>query len=121
MGTEWTELTEAQKDTYKGKERTDRARYEKENAKYLAENPKQVSARSKKSSKSKGKAKDEGGPKKCTSAFFFYQADRREKLKGEKPELNHKQIVAVRFIPDHFVGAWKRVARPHRRSEAGIY
>ena len=95
MGKEWKALPEATKDSYKAKERKDRARYTKEQAAYLEKNPEMANNSSKKGSRSKNKNRIEGGPKRSTSAFFFFQADRRENLKKEKQALNHKQIVAV--------------------------
>ena len=41
---------------------------------------------------SKAKSKKDG-PKRVTSAFFFFQAERRPKLKEEKPSLPVKEIV----------------------------
>ena len=43
---------------------------------------------------SKAKSKKDG-PKRVTSAFFFFQAERRPTLKVERPELPVKEIVRV--------------------------
>lgn len=45
-----------------------------------------------KGSKAKGKKE---GVKRVTSAFFFFQAERRPELKKEKPDLPVKEIVRV--------------------------
>jgi hypothetical protein len=39
--------------------------------------------------------KDKDAPKKPMSPFFCYQAERRQKLKGEQPDLNNPQIIKV--------------------------
>lgn len=44
--------------------------------------------------KKKGK-KQPGAPKKPMSAFFCYQQARRENLKKEAPNLDHKDIIKV--------------------------
>ena len=43
--------------------------------------------------KSKKQKKDKYAPKRAISAFFFYNQERREKLKKEKPELGNKEII----------------------------
>ena len=43
--------------------------------------------------KSKKQKKDKDAPKRAISAFFFYNQERREKLKKEKPELGNKEII----------------------------
>ena len=39
--------------------------------------------------------KDRDAPKRAISAFFFYNKERREGLKKEKPELNNKDIIST--------------------------
>jgi len=41
------------------------------------------------------KKKDADAPKKPMSAFFWYQQDRRNALKQEKPNLVHKEVIVV--------------------------
>ncbi len=43
----------------------------------------------------KRKQKDKNAPKKPMSAFFCYQQARREPLKKEAPELDHRDIIKV--------------------------
>ena len=45
--------------------------------------------------KKEKKEKDPNAPKRPVTAFFFYQSERRQTLKKEKPELDHKQIISV--------------------------
>ena len=47
----------------------------------------------KKERKTKKAKKDKDAPKRAISAFFFYNQERREKLKKEKPELDNKEII----------------------------
>ena len=47
----------------------------------------------KKEKKAKRAKKDKDAPKRALSAFFFYNQERRETLKKEKPELNNKDII----------------------------
>jgi HMG (high mobility group) box len=49
----------------------------------------------KKEKKSKKAKKLAGAPKKPMSAFFCYQQARRENLKSEAPNLDHKDIIKV--------------------------
>jgi len=37
--------------------------------------------------------KDKDAPKRAISAFFFYNQERREKLKKEQPNLDNKEII----------------------------
>lgn len=48
-----------------------------------------------KDGKQKRVKKDPNAPKKPMSAFFCYQQVRREPLKKEMPELDHKSIIRV--------------------------
>jgi len=41
--------------------------------------------------------KDPNAPKKPMSAFFCFQMARRQALKGEAPDLNHKDIIKVSY------------------------
>ena len=42
--------------------------------------------------KKRGK-KDKNAPKRPISAYFFYNQERREKLKKEKPNLDNKELI----------------------------
>ena len=42
--------------------------------------------------KKRGK-KDKDAPKRPISAYFFYNQERREKLKKEKPNLDNKELI----------------------------
>ena len=47
----------------------------------------------KKEKKTKRAKKDKDAPKRALSAYFFYNQERREKLKKEKPNLDNKEII----------------------------
>jgi hypothetical protein len=47
----------------------------------------------KKERKTKKAKKDKDAPKRAISAFFFYNQERREKLKKEKPNLDNKELI----------------------------
>ena len=49
------------------------------------------------SDKKQKRKKQPGAPKKPMSAFFCFQMARRAGLKEEAPELNHKDIIKVRY------------------------
>lgn len=47
--------------------------------------------------------KDKTAPKRPTSAFFYYQAERRATIKAEKPEMQNKEYISVsNFKSDTF-------------------
>ena len=50
-------------------------------------------AKEKKERKTKKAKKDKDAPKRAISAFFFYNQERREKLKKEQPSLDNKEII----------------------------
>ena len=50
-------------------------------------------AKDKKEKKTKRAKKDKDAPKRALSAYFFYNQERRDSLKKEKPELNNKEII----------------------------
>ena len=54
-----------------------------------------MAKKDKKERKSKKSKKDPNAPKRAISAFFFYNKERREKLKKEKPNLDNKEIIKV--------------------------
>ena len=56
----------------------------------------------KKERKAKKAKKDKDAPKRAISAFFFYNQERREKLKKEKPNLDNKEISANTHRKDIF-------------------
>ena len=49
----------------------------------------------KKEKKEKKEKKDKNAPKRAISAFFFYQKERRESLKKEKPNLGNKELIST--------------------------
>ena len=53
------------------------------------------STKDKKERKAKKAKKDKDAPKRSISAFFFYNKERREKLKKEKPEIDIKEIIRI--------------------------
>ena len=50
-------------------------------------------AKEKKEKRAKKAKKDKDAPKRAISAFFFYNQERREKLKKEQPKLDNKEII----------------------------
>ena len=54
------------------------------------------------------------GPKRPTSAFFFFQEERRPQLKEKNPDKSHKEIVSVSTLT---LDAWIGVERT--RQEQG--
>lgn len=92
LGEMWRSLSEAQKKPYIDQERKDKARYMKEKEEFKATN-KNIPAPTKKDKKGKAKAATKG-PKRAWPPFFFFQEQRREDLKKENPNLNHKEIVS---------------------------
>lgn len=72
-------------------------------------------------------AKEVLPPKRPTSAFFFYQAERRPTIKTEKPDLQNKEIISVsasltlrqwplngealRMILSRSIGTWRSLTR----------
>ena len=92
LGEMWRGLSDAQKKPYHDQEKIDKERYNKE--KEELKDSGNIAPVSKKKSK-KGAKKDlQTGPKRAWPPFFFFQKERREYLKEENPDLNHKQIVS---------------------------
>ena len=52
-----------------------------------------MAKKEKKERKTKKAKKDKDAPKRAISAFFFYNQERREKLKKEQPKLDNKEII----------------------------
>ena len=52
-----------------------------------------MAKKEKKERKTKKAKKDKDAPKRAIAAFFFYNQQRREKLKKEKPNLDNKEII----------------------------
>lgn len=92
LGELWRGLSESDKKPYIDQERKDKARYMKEKEEFKATNKSLPPAKKK---DKKGKAKSPAkGPKRAWPPFFFFQEQRREDLKKENPDLNHKEIVS---------------------------
>ena len=108
MSAEWNAMSDEQKQKYKSLEQVDKERYLKEKVEWEKTNKTPAKPQKKKSSGKGGKGhvkeevkaskapinksathapeqveKLEGTPKRSTSAFFFYQAERRNGLKSE--------------------------------------
>lgn len=92
LGEVWRGLSEEQKKPYFDQERKDKARYMKEKEEY-SKVSKNLPGNKTKGKKSKSKTV-KLGPKRAWPPFFFYQEQRREDLKKENPNLNHKEIVS---------------------------
>ena len=52
-----------------------------------------MAKKEKKEKRTKKAKKDKDAPKRAITAFFFYNQERREKLKKEQPNLNIKEII----------------------------
>ena len=52
-----------------------------------------MAKKEKKEKRTKKAKKDKDAPKRAISAFFFYNQERREKLKKEQPNLDNKEII----------------------------
>ena len=52
-----------------------------------------MAKKEKKEKRTKKAKKDKDAPKRAISAFFFYNKERREKLKKEQPKLDNKEII----------------------------
>ena len=52
-----------------------------------------MAKKEKKEKRTKKAKKDKDAPKRAISAFFFYNKERREKLKKEQPNLDNKEII----------------------------
>ena len=65
----------------------------------------------KKERKTKKAKKDKDAPKRAISAFFFYNQERREKLKKEKPELDNKEIIKT------MSAEWKKAYDAKKKAE----
>jgi len=84
---------------YRDREIVDKKRYQKEKAEWEAKLAKQA-AKEGKPIPTKGgkKGKVKVGPQRPSSAFFFFQDDRRDALKKERPELSHKEAISVSHL-----------------------
>lgn len=91
MAEEWRNLSEDAKDKYRKQEAQDKARYQADKAKWEKANPGSTK-------KSGGKGQKREGPARPSSAFFFFQADRRDKIKEENPSLSHKEAISVSYL-----------------------
>ena len=57
----------------------------------------------------KKKEKDPNAPRKPISAYFFFQRERREILKNEKPDFENRQIVALMRVE------WMRMSNDEKK------
>lgn len=92
LGEIWRSLSESEKKPFVDQERKDKARYMKEKEEY-SKVAKSLPVNKTKTKKGKAKS-DKKGPKRAWPPFFFFQEQRREDLKKENPNLNHKEIVS---------------------------
>jgi len=72
----WNKMSDKEKGRFKTLAEKDKSRFEKEMANYVPP----------KGSKSKKKKKDPNAPKRALSAFFWFCADERPKVRALKPE-----------------------------------
>ena len=63
----------------------------------------------KKDKKEKKEKKDKNAPKRAISAFFFYQKERRESLKKEKPNLDNKELIST------MSSEWNQMKDPEKK------
>jgi len=79
----WKEMTPKEKRRFEEMAERDKARYDREMANYVP--PKGKAAKRK-------RTKDPNAPKRALSAFFFYCADARPKLRVEQPGLSVAEV-----------------------------
>lgn len=84
LGEMWNKLSESEKDVYKQRASKDKERYTNEMSSY---HPSEEVPEEKKTKKAK-----ESGPKRPTSAFFFFTQEQRPVLKQSNPELSGSEI-----------------------------
>jgi hypothetical protein len=86
-------MNEESKHKYSEQEKKAKEKYNAEMVEFDKSAPAK-SATKDKAKKKKDKS-DENKPKRAWPPFFFFQKDRRETLKKENPDKDHKQIVAL--------------------------
>lgn len=89
LGAMWQELDEASKKPYVKLNEKDKKRYDEEKANFPADEDDGGSKKKAKGTKGK---KDKDAPKGATSAYMFFCADERKRLKEEDPSLDFKTI-----------------------------
>jgi len=117
MAREWREMAAEKQQLYRDREIVDKKRYQKEKLEWEDKVAKQA-IKDGKPIPTKGgkKGKVREGPQRPSSAFFFFQADRRDALKKERPDLSHKMIISVSLTLFELplircIGSWSRVER----------
>lgn len=86
-------MNEESKQKYYEQEKKAKEKYNAEMADYDKSVPSKSASKDK--AKKKKEKSDENKPKRAWPPFFFFQKDRRETLKNENPDKDHKQIVAL--------------------------
>lgn len=92
LGKTWKELKDEQKKKYEALATEDKKRYEREMEDYEPA-PEFENAKSEKGRK-RGEKKGKDGPKRALSAYMFFCADERERIKQEDSGLSNKEIMS---------------------------
>ena len=98
------------KQKYYEQEKKAKEKYTAEMAEFDKSAP--AKSASKEKSKKKKEKLDENRPKRAWPPFFFFQKDKRETLKNENPDKNHKQIVAL--LGEEWRKLSEEAKRPYR-------
>jgi hypothetical protein len=86
-------MGEESKQKYYDEEKKAKEKFNAEMAEFEKSAPAKSSGKEK--SKKKKEKSDENKPKRAWPPFFFFQSDKREILRKENPDKNHKEIVAL--------------------------
>jgi len=95
LGEQWSKLPESEKKMFFQKAAALKAEYQTQQAAYKAKHPDSDEDTGRGKKKKKKKKKDERAPKKPLTAYFFFQADVRGKIREENPTLQVKDIARV--------------------------
>jgi hypothetical protein len=111
LGARWGQMDDAAKAPYEKQAAADKVRYAEELKTWQAAHPDEVAAmdaQGKRGRATKKKQKN-GGPKRATTAYFYFTADMRERVKEENPGLKVTEIAKV-------IGAkWKALTEEEKQ------
>ena len=96
LGARWGEMDDAAKAPYEEKAAADKVRYAEELKAWQAAHPDEVAAMDAQGKSGRAaKKKQKTGPKRATTAYFYFTADMRERVKEENPDLKVTEIAKV--------------------------
>lgn len=96
LGQRWGEMDAAAKAPYEEQAAADKLRYAEELKTWQAENPDEVAAMDAQGKRGRAAAKKQKtGPKRATTAYFFFTAEMRERVKEENPDLKITELAKV--------------------------